>query len=262
MKKIIATAILAVAAATGAAAQGIYIYKTDGQRLGFNYSEIDRIEAYMEEDVPDVPMINDVEFFDDADIDGVMSAYITLTKGETVTISGIPGIDGKIQPAYFSGAGGVYTFNAADGRYKVMYSTEYDLVWAQYANDDWTKNYYPHCVWMCGPGAGHPGSAGKTPTAWAWDRPWFYTCLVGTGNNIFEADVYLEDGFQFRFYKGHGDWGNTFDAQGVDTIPEYWCGWAAPDVKSVNFGPGPDFTPGVYHLRLDLNTNILSFLKK
>lgn len=261
MKKIFATMAMAAFAA-GAFAQGIYIYKTDGSRLGFKYNEIEKIEAYLEDDEPSTPMVNDVELTADASFANVLSATVDLKKGQSVTIKGIPSVDAKIQPAYFSGAGGSYTFNAADGKYKIMYNTEYDLVWTQFANDDWTKNYYPHCVWSSGPGVGHPGSNGSVPSAWGWDQPNYYACLVATADNVFEGDYYFEAGFQLRFYKGHGDWGNPFNANVVDTYPAYWCHWAGDDIKSENFGPGPDFTPGIYHVRLDLNENICYFTRK
>lgn len=192
-----------------------------------------------------------------------ISCMVDLTNGQNVTFDGFSNLDCMLQPSYFEKVDGrTYKFIGVTQKYKILYSPVRELIYCKIEGKDWTERYYPNCLWITGVGIGHPmtcNHTGDNLSSWNFDDPRDYAMAMPTADGVYECDVYLDNGFMLRYYYGHTDWGHTFDAKHVDTVPEYWCHWAGKDIKSENFGPGEGFTAGTYHLKLDTNAMVLTY---
>ena len=134
-----------------------------------------------------------------------------------------------------------------------------------------TNTAYPETIWITGATFGHPRISGLLAddiANWGWDNPKDFICCVTTGNNIYETNLLLKDGFMFRFYKDKKDWNNQVTSLELTIASEgdliarggYWEGEQWKETE--NFGPGNNFRAGIYHVKLDMNTKTCTFTKK
>lgn len=191
---------------------------------------------------------------------------LNLTKGQTVDFEGFSYLDYMLQPEYFTNENGQYKFNAPDGKYKISYNKNRELIYVEKT----TGAEFPETVWITGATFGHPRISGLLADDignWGWENPKDFICCVKTGDRIFETNLFLNNDFMFRFYKKKG-WNNEITSFDVTIVSEgdligpggYWNGdqWQ----ETENFGPGANFRAGIYHVKLDMNTNTCTFTKK
>ena len=191
---------------------------------------------------------------------------LNLTKGQTVDFEGFSYLDYMLQPEYFTNENGQYKFNAPDGKYKISYNKNRELIYV----DKTTGAEFPETVWITGATFGHPRISGLLADDignWGWENPKDFICCMKTGDRIFETNLFLNNDFMFRFYKKKG-WNNEITSFDVTIVSEgdliarggYWNGdqWQ----ETENFGPGANFRAGIYHVKLDMNTNTCTFTKK
>lgn len=204
--------------------------------------------------------VNGLELTSQSAPAGFIAVEFDFTKGQYVNFEGFACLEYMLQPEYFVSESGRYKFNAPDGKYRILYSPDRELVYVEKPGA-----VHPETLWITGATFGHPKSSGLLPEDignWNWTNPKDYVCCVQTGNKIYETNMLLLSNFMFRFYFGKGDWDHQVTALDVETIPANYCGWVSAGVKSENFGPGPDFIPGIYHIKLDMNTKVCTFTRK
>ena len=201
-----------------------------------------------------------------SDYPNYIGVELNLTKGQTVDFEGFSYLDYMLQPEYFTNENGQYKFNAPDGKYKISYNKNRELIYVEKT----TGAEFPETVWITGATFGHPRISGLLADDignWGWENPKDFICCVKTGDRIFETNLFLNNDFMFRFYKKKG-WNNEITSFDVTIVSEgdliarggYWNGdqWQ----ETENFGPGANFRAGIYHVKLDMNTNTCTFTKK
>ncbi len=154
---------------------------------------------------------------------------LNLTKGQTVDFEGFSYLDYMLQPEYFTNENGQYKFNAPDGKYKISYNKNRELIYVEKT----TGAEFPETVWITGATFGHPRISGLLADDignWGWENPKDFICCVKTGDRIFETNLFLNNDFKWQ--------------------------------ETENFGPGANFRAGIYHVKLDMNTNTCTFTKK
>lgn len=215
---------------------------------------------------PESYKINGTELIQ-SDILGYISAELNLTKGHIVDFEGFSYLDYMLQPEYFAKENGQYKFTAPDGKYKISYNNNRELVFVE----KMTAATYPEVMWITGAAFGHPKISGLLNddiANWGWSNPKDFVCCVATDNNIYETNLLLKDNFMFRFYNGKNNWNNGVSSFDVTIISEgdfiarggYWDGdlWK----ETENFGPGTNFRAGIYHVKLDMNAKTCTFTRK
>lgn len=195
-----------------------------------------------------------------------IAVELNLTKGQVVDFEGFSYLDYMLQPEYFTNENGQYKFNAPDGKYRISYNKDRELIYVEKTTD----TEFPETVWITGAAFGHPRISGLLPDDignWGWDNPKDFICCVKTGDRVYETNLLLNNDFMFRFYKRKG-WNNEITSFDVTIVSEgdlialggYWDGdqWK----ETENFGPGNNFRAGIYHVKLDMNTNTCTFTKR
>ena len=158
-------------------------------------------------------------------------------------------------------------FIGVDGNYKLYYDPINKLTYLENRSVN-----YPDGLWVCGSSFGHPQAGRVTVGAWTFNLPSDAFQCVKVADNIFETTLYLVKDFQFKFYKQR-PWGGELASTIVNTQPVNLLGkgWYYSDPATGGTGgghftgdfvAGPDFTPGVYRVRIDLNKNICMFIDK
>ena len=151
-------------------------------------------------------------------------------------------------------------------RDRISYNKDRELIYVEKTTD----TEFPETVWITGAAFGHPRISGLLPDDignWGWDNPKDFICCVKTGDRVYETNLLLNNDFMFRFYKRKG-WNNEITSFDVTIVSEgdliarggYWDGdqWK----ETENFGPGNNFRAGIYHVKLDMNTNTCTFTKR
>ena len=132
-------------------------------------------------------------------------------------------------------------------------------------------------MWVCGLNFGHPKISGNLDVdiagnlssgGWLWDTPKDAICCVKTSDGVFETNLLLRKDFMFKFFKKRSAWNEVITSFDVTIVSEgdliarggYWDGdqWK----ETENFGPGNNFRAGIYHVKLDMNTNTCTFTKR
>ena len=199
---------------------------------------------------------------------------LDLIKGQIVDFEGFTYLDYMLQPEYFIKENGQYRFNASDGKYKILYNKDRELMFVEVAD---VSLAYPDVLWVCGLRLGHPRISGLliediagnlNNGNWLWDAPKDAICCIKTGERVFETTLLLQKDFMFKFFKQRGVWNDVITSFEVNIVSEgdligrggYWeeNQWK----ETENFGPGGNFIPGVYHVKLDMNTKRCTFMKK
>ena len=187
------------------------------------------------------------------------SAELDLKKGERIEFGNIRHLRYLLQPEYFINRGSHYEFAASDGRYKVSYANERELIYVERIDK---TSYVDDVLFLTGVNFAHPchtGAFNEDKSSWGWDKAKDYVCCVTTSEGIYETTLNLLPGFMLRGYSAKGSWDtavspDTFEITGDD---------ASGIGGTANFdtsGPG-DFNPGTYHIVFDKNNNTALFTR-
>lgn len=147
---------------------------------------------------------------------------LTLAKGDIITLDGIPNYsDWWINPDYFSkNEDGTLTFNAYNGRYRVIADTrrQYFRVYKLNGNDPATLNDDgTGALWIIGAGIGHPSLSNEV--GWTTENA---LCMAPTGEKTYQITVVggktiAVDGINIKFF-GQMGWG--VELTGADLISQ------------------------------------------
>ncbi len=88
-----------------------------------------------------------------------IAVELNLTKGQVVDFEGFSYLDYMLQPEYFTNENGQYKFNAPDGKYRISYNKDRELIYVEKTTD----TEFPETVWITGAAFGHPKSADSFP---------------------------------------------------------------------------------------------------
>ncbi len=191
------------------------------------------------------------------------SAELNLKKGEMVEFANIRHLRYLLQPEYFINRGVGYEFSAPDGRYRISYANERELIYVERIDK---TSFDEDVLFLTGANFAHPATSGafaedfsaygNENSGWGWQKPRDYVCCVNTAPGVFETNLYLKNGFMFRGYKAKANW---------DTVVSPATGYTVKGADGIggtyNFdtsGPGT-FTPGSYHIVFDKNENTATF---
>lgn len=222
---------------------------------------------------PESYKINGMELTQ-SDYAGYIGVELNLAKGQTVDFEGFSYLDYMLQPEYFTNENGQYKFNAPDGKYKILYNKVREMIFVEIAD---VSMAYPDALWICGLNFGHPKISGNLDADiagnlssgdWLWDTPKDAICCVKTSEGVFEANLLLRNDFMFKFFKKRSAWNEVITSFDVTIVSEgdliarggYWEGEQWKETE--NFGPGNNFRAGIYHVKLDMNTNTCTFTKR
>ena len=98
-----------------------------------------------------------------------IAVELNLTKGQVVDFEGFSYLDYMLQPEYFTNENGQYKFNAPDGKYRISYNKDRELIYVEKTTD----TEFPETVWITGAAFGHPRISGLLPDDignWGWDN--------------------------------------------------------------------------------------------
>lgn len=193
---------------------------------------------------------------------------LELHAGDEITFDNFGDVKKMLQTDFFKDiSNNKATFTGTDGNYKLFYDPVNKLIYIENRSAN-----YPDALWVCGESFGHPQAGWVTVTPWTFNTPGDVFQCVKVADNVFETTLYLVKDFKFKFYKQRG-WGNELTSTAINPQPVNLLGkgWYYSDPATGGTGgghftgdfvAGPDFTPGVYRVRIDLNKNICMFIDK
>ena len=203
----------------------------------------------------------DKDMFAASNYTGYIELTLSLLKNEELEFTGFgDDISNKLRPDYFKNIEGQRTnFDGNPGDYTLLYSESKGFIYIE--NRGMTL---PDVLWICGTGLGFPRAPFAATTAWNWANPTDYIFCKKTAENVFEAIVYIDNGFGFKFFTRRG-WesaeypeyeAHDFTVTPSDLIqsnkwtPETWDG-------NGDLNPGPAFVPGVYRIEMNLEAKTI-----
>ena len=184
-----------------------------------------------------------------------LAADLSLAKGQKMDFKGFNTLQRLLQPDFYKFNDGNIVFLAPDGDYSIYYLPDLELLYTEYHMDAG----YPETLWIGGNGRftspwADASSGGKFISPWnTWKHPtgpFYRICCVKTGEDIYEATLYIASGAQnfgqFRFYLRcqTNPWEcfsankaeNDNDKPAKDRLSQYYQG-AYFQAKSDNFVP-------------------------
>jgi hypothetical protein len=174
---------------------------------------------------------------------------VTLVESANVVFVGFgDDVTNMLRPDLFKNISG--TTAKFDGQTRNNYVLDYYVASGFLYTGPERNTQYPEAMWLLGSGYGFP----RQPyAAWSvgWDigsSPGFYF-LKKISADVFEAPVYLANGFGFKFYTKYG-WAFEETVNGSSHTAEPASLIGRPTGN--DFMPGQDFTPGVYVVRIDM----------
>ena len=125
--------------------------------------------------------------------------------------------------------------------WRAFYNTETGFMYVH------TFNNEENLLWLTGEGAGFPLPPYVSTFNWFGTEPHGYFSFIRVGDDIFEILVYLSSDFYIQAYR-QVVWGAVLNPW-VSITPSLLT------ILPNNDGTaGPDFTPGVYTIRVDATT--------
>lgn len=202
-------------------------------------------------------IIIDKEFFAASTYVGYKSLNLSLSKGDELEFVGFgDDVSGILRPDYFINiSGNKANFDGYAGEYTLQYNESNGFIYIE--NQIMTL---PDALWMDGTGLGFPQPPYIATSVWGWGKPADYIFCKKTAEGVFEAIVYISQGFGFKFFTRRG-WespeypeykAHNFTVTPSELIqshkwtPETWDG-------DGNLIPGSTFTPGVYKIEINVN---------
>lgn len=215
----------------------------------------------MESRVP----VPEEEFFVNGELMQPWGQYLHVhkkfTKGEEVVFSNFGGISEMVQPEFYdvkSDVEGKAVFLGLSGDYDIYFDVANMLI---YTEAPTMNGFNGECMWVTGDGLGHPKAKGATVGSWKLTEPTGSIQMKKAGEGIYEATLYLREGFCAKFYKNR-DWGSASSTELVEPMPAslFRKGISGTQEHCVFTGdliPGDSFKAGVYTVRADYNNKIV-----
>lgn len=189
---------------------------------------------------------------------GYLSAEVVLTNSNDVVFEGFPAsAQDIIDRSFFSSvSGNQVKFMGQSGKYSLLYNETNGFIYIE--NKDMR---YPDAMWVCGAGLGFAQKPYKKTIEWNWNKPSDYVFMNKVSDDVFEAIVFVDSGFGFKFFRKRG-WGTEDEelSQNYTLFPDGVMavgnnGW--DDTGDCVEGPAFE-GPGVYILRISLKDKIMS----
>lgn len=177
----------------------------------------------------------------------VLSADVTFTQNQTVTVTGIDNLATTLNPDFFEVNGSTVKFLGLSGTYKLQLYKDVSFLYVEQPSA-----VYPDAMWICGVGIGRPFAPYVKTTSWNWNNPPDYVFCRKVSDDVFQCTVYLKhetgkqwsDEVSYKYFNQRG-WGGEQDAHNF-TLP---TGFVAKSDN--NWGGTTDLDEGVYRLTLD-----------
>lgn len=220
-----------------------------------NIGEIDEISF------ADVPVIDSRLFTNSSTFEGWKELSLPLTNGQKLTVEGVTNVKAAFQQHLFDTADGEITFKGLDGDYTLYYKPGQEAFWLE----NRSKGISDGVIYLFGAGFGHAGLEGASAGNWTWNTPQDIQMANKVAEGVYEANLYLAEGFAVKFFHQVG-WGGEYGSTNYIPYPTtaIEMGWAG-DFNSGHFSgdfvPGSDFTPGVYTIHIDTNKRFCSLVK-
>lgn len=252
-------------------------------RVDVNQNVVALMDFMQESDVkPAEPAVNGVKLaWRTVGDKEYLAADLSLAKGQKMDFKGFNTLQRLLQPDFYKFNDGNIVFLAPDGDYSIYYLPDLELLYTEYHMDAG----YPETLWIGGNGRftspwADASSGGKFISPWnTWKHPtgpFYRICCVKTGEDTYEATLYIASGAQnfgqFRFYLRcqTNPWEcfsankaeNDNDKPAKDRLSQYYQG-AYFQAKSDNFVPKGEANceAGVYHVVADIKNQTMTYTK-
>lgn len=184
-------------------------------------------------------------------LDGVayLGLSVSYTLGQEVEFSGIDDLQNALNPEFFTYiSGNKAKFLGLAGTYKMLYNNT-----SGFMHIEQSDAVYPDALWICGTNMGFPQAPFKTTTSWNWNKPEDYVFCRKISDGVFQATFYTET-FDFKFFRQRM-WGDEENSADYVLTPATLIIPGTDDKGALNGNwiAGPNITPGVYRVTINLN---------
>lgn len=197
---------------------------------------------------------------------GYQEAPLSLTSGQTYTVTGIGGLATAVDPNFFeSVSDSEVKFTGPNGEYTLYYNLSKSRLYVEQRGAT-----YPSALWISGMGLGFPQPPYSLDIDWSGNG-WNWTVDVHqrafckkTGDGTFEVLLYISRNINLKIFQQCG-WGGEFQSFNFTRTPENILvdGIEPSDGhKTGDFATGTAFTEGVYLLRLDFNQMTIEIIRR
>ncbi len=196
---------------------------------------------------------------------GYIELEAELKNANEVVFEGFDGdVASIVNPGFFTPkSGNTVVFRGQTGSYKVLLEESSGFIYVEQRSAR-----YPDAMWICGSGLGFGQEPYRARLQWNWSKPSDYVFMNKVGNDLFEAVVYAADGFGFKFFHQR-NWANPANGNKEEQsynftkLPE----GVMIDLRNEwndpvgDCGPGENFVPGLYRLRIDMANKVITMTK-
>lgn len=185
------------------------------------------------------------------------SAY--LRNGEEVVFKHFGGISDIAQPQMFSSFNDdeeKAVFNGPTGRYNIFLNPSEQLLYVE--NQNLKSTSATPALWVTGRYIGHPKAHGNTNAGALNMGPEACYQLIEMEQGIFEVTLFLNNKFSILFLGSHDSKDVYLTDEWTIKPTDFFKKLMTSKKFSGYLQPGTAFTPGIYTIRLDTNTKILS----
>lgn len=207
------------------------------------------------------PLVISRDDFSVSEYPGYLSKEVILTNSNDVVFEGFPACAQDITDRSFFSfvSGNQVKFTGQSGKYNLLYNEANGFIYIE--NKDMR---YPDAMWVCGAGLGFAQKPYKKTIEWNWNKPSDYVFMNKVSDDVFEAIVFVDAGFGFKFFRKRG-WGTEDEelSQNYTLLPEGVMsvgnnGWD----DTGDCVEGPSFEgPGIYRMTINLNDKIMSLVR-
>lgn len=185
-----------------------------------------------------------------------LTAELNLTKGQKVDFGGFRYLEYLLQPEYFAKSGDGWAFCAADGKYRISYSTSQERIYVQRVDK---TTFAEGVLFITGQKFGHPASTWLDVDMASWGfEPHNCVCCVSPSPGVYETNLNLRPGFVLCCYPTN-NWGDVVIKPNEYTIiGDNITGFSSNEASFL--GPDNwDFNPGTFNVVINTNNKTVSF---